>query len=271
MRRALVPLSLSLLVPAAPAAAQSTGGAVYAPPARGFAVTPRSAAAGAPLRFSFSAPARMRARVDLVAAGRTVAGARLGVVRRGAVSVRWTPPALPAGRYTARLLLAPTGRDYAAAPAPARTELTVVAPAPAPAGVFPVAGPYTFGDRFGVDRPGHVHQGQDIAAAAGTPIVAPLAGAVLTTAYQASGAGYYVVLHGPDARDYVFMHLLAGSTAVAKGQAVAIGQRVGLVGATGDATGPHLHFEIWPDGWYASPASQPIDPLPQLEVWAAGA
>jgi murein DD-endopeptidase MepM/ murein hydrolase activator NlpD len=134
--------------------------------------------------------------------------------------------------------------------------------------VFPVQAPYTFGDPFGVVRPGHVHQGQDIAAAAGTPVVAPLAGTVLTTAYQASGAGYYVVLHGADARDYVFMHFLAGSTAVVKGQAVSAGQRLGLVGATGDATGPHLHFEIWPHGWYASPASQPIDPLPQLKLWA---
>ncbi len=59
------PSSLSALVPAAPAAAQSTGGAVYAPSARGFAVAPRTAVAGAPLRFTFRAPARMRARVDL--------------------------------------------------------------------------------------------------------------------------------------------------------------------------------------------------------------
>jgi murein DD-endopeptidase MepM/ murein hydrolase activator NlpD len=268
IRRTLALLSLSLLAPAAPAAAQSTGGAVYAPAARGFAVAPRTAVAGAPLRFTFRAPARMRARVDLVASGRTLARATLGLVRRGAVSLGWTPPALPAGRYTARLLLAPTGRIYAAAPKPARAALTVVVPAPAPTGVFPVAGPYTFGDPFGVDRPGHVHQGQDIAAASGTPVVAPLAGTVLTTAYQASGAGYYVVEHGADGRDYVFMHFQAGSTAVAKGQPVTAGERLGLVGATGDATGPHLHFEIWPGGWYASKTSQPIDPLPQLRAWA---
>jgi murein DD-endopeptidase MepM/ murein hydrolase activator NlpD len=278
IRRALALLPAVFAVAAAPAAAQSAGGAVYAP-ARAFAVVPRNAVAGTPLRFSFRASARVRVRVDFLAAGRVVTRAALGVVRRGARSVRWTPPAgaLPAGSYTARLVLTPVGRSYAAATTPARATVAIVAPAPAPAppapapapsGVFPVQGPYTFGDPFGVDRPGHVHQGQDIVAAAGTPIVAPLAGAVLTTAYQASGAGYYVVLHGADARDYVFMHLLAGSTAVAKGQVVVAGQRLGLVGATGDATGPHLHFEIWPDGWYASQASLPIDPLPQLKAWA---
>ena len=142
-------------------------------------------------------------------------------------------------------------------------------PAVTAAGVFPVQGPYTLGDGFGVGRAGHVHQGQDIAAAAGTPVVSPLAGTVYWVAYQAGGAGYYVVVSGADGRDYVFMHFLDGSTAVVKGQAVTAGQRLGLVGATGDATGPHLHFEIWPDGWYASKTSQPIDPLPDLLAWAS--
>jgi murein DD-endopeptidase MepM/ murein hydrolase activator NlpD len=276
IRRTAALLGAVFAVTAAPAAAQSTGGAVYAPSA-GFSVAPRTAVAGTPLRFTFHAAARVRARVDFVASGRVVARAALGVVRRGTRSVRWTPRAgaLPAGTYSARLVLVRVGHSYAAAAAPARATVAVTPPPPppapvavAPAGVFPLQGPYTFGDPFGVDRPGHVHQGQDIAAAAGTPIVAPLAGTVLTTAYQASGAGYYVVLHGADARDYVFMHLLAGSTAVAKGQAVTPAQRLGLVGATGDATGPHLHFEIWPAGWYASKTSQPIDPLPQLKAWA---
>ncbi len=275
-RRALALAPLLFVALVAPArASSSSGGAVYSPVAvRGFAVTPGAAAPGAPLRFAFralAAAARMPARVDFVAGGRTVARARLGRVRSGrALSLAWTPPAgaLPSGPYRARLVLG--GRTVARAPfAVLAPGPTLTAAPPAVAGVFPVQGPYTFGDPFGVGRPGHVHQGQDIAAAAGTPVVAPLAGSVLTTAYQASGAGYYVVLHGADGRDYVFMHLLAGSTAVAKGQAVAAGQRLGLVGATGDATGPHLHFEIWPAGWYASKTSQPIDPLAQLEAWAA--
>jgi murein DD-endopeptidase MepM/ murein hydrolase activator NlpD len=77
------------------------------------------------------------------------------------------------------------------------------------------------------------------------------------------------VLHGDDARDYVFMHLQTGSVAVQKGQTVAAGSPLGAVGATGHADGPHLHFEIWPDGWWASKSSQPIDPLPDLLAWAA--
>jgi murein DD-endopeptidase MepM/ murein hydrolase activator NlpD len=136
-----------------------------------------------------------------------------------------------------------------------------------------VQGAYTFGGpdaRFGTGRPGHTHQGQDITAAEGTPVVTPIAGTVHWTAYQAGGAGYYVVVAGADGRHYVFMHLQQGSTAVTKGQPVTAGQKVGLVGSTGSSTGPHLHFEIWVNGWWASPASAPIDPLPELQAWAQG-
>jgi murein DD-endopeptidase MepM/ murein hydrolase activator NlpD len=155
---------------------------------------------------------------------------------------------------------------------------TAVAPAPvAPAlpGTetghhFPVAGPYDLGGegaRFGAPRGGRLHEGQDISAAEGTPVVAPYAGTVEFVRFQASGAGWYIVLdsHIED-RDYVFMHLRAGSLLVAAGQAVSAGQPLAQVGNTGNSSAPHLHFEVWVGGWYAGGA--PIDPLPLLQAWA---
>ena len=140
------------------------------------------------------------------------------------------------------------------------------------------AGAFDFGEesaRFGAGRTGHTHEGQDIMAAAGTPIVAPYAGTISSTSFQSGGAGEYVVLDGTDGRDYFFAHCLRHSTVVAegsvlvkKGDPLAAGQPLGAVGSTGASSGPHLHFEIWPGGWYASAASQPIDPLPDLRAWA---
>jgi murein DD-endopeptidase MepM/ murein hydrolase activator NlpD len=65
------------------------------------------------------------------------------------------------------------------------------------------------------------------------------------------------------------MHLQTGSITVTKGAALTAGQVFARVGSTGHSTGPHLHFEIWPGGWYATDASQPIDPAPDLRAWAA--
>ncbi|MBJ7457741.1 MAG: M23 family metallopeptidase [Thermoleophilaceae bacterium] len=136
---------------------------------------------------------------------------------------------------------------------------------------FPLTGPFSFGSdgaRFGAGRPGHTHQGQDVVADSGTPVVAPYGGVVSHVAYQAAAAGYYVVLHADDGRDYVFMHLLKRSTAVKTGERVAAGQQLGRVGSTGASSGPHLHFEVWIDGpWQFG--GHPVDPLPLLKSWLA--
>jgi murein DD-endopeptidase MepM/ murein hydrolase activator NlpD len=150
-------------------------------------------------------------------------------------------------------------------PAPAPTPAPT---APVPAGtVFPVAGPHTYGDGIGAARSGHTHQGQDVLAAEGTPVVAPEAGTVLYVDNQPSAAGWYVVLHAADGRDMFFAHCQEGSLAVTPGLAVAAGARLCNVGHTGDASGPHLHFEIWVNGWHVSAASEFIDPLPDLLAW----
>jgi murein DD-endopeptidase MepM/ murein hydrolase activator NlpD len=167
-------------------------------------------------------------------------------------------------------------RRKVARPAPggATRQPPVVRPAPpvsTVAGVFPVQGTYSFGGddaRFGAGRPGHRHQGQDVVAASGTPLVAPVAGTVTVKSNQPGGAGIYVVIRGTsDGRDYVFMHLLRGSVLVEAGDAVAAGQQFAQVGSTGASSGPHLHFEIWIGGWWER-GGAPTDPLPQLQRWA---
>jgi murein DD-endopeptidase MepM/ murein hydrolase activator NlpD len=55
---------------------------------------------------------------------------------------------------------------------------------------------------------------------------------------------------------------------VTTGQTIVQGQELCHVGQTGDATGPHLHFEVWIDGWRLDKASHPVDPLAQLQAWA---
>lgn len=158
-------------------------------------------------------------------------------------------------------------------PAPKKAPAPTPTPTPPPTGsetpVFPVIGPHSFGgpeNRFGAGRTGHIHQGQDVLASEGQQVVAPLAGTIVTTGFQAAAAGWYVAEHTSTTFDFFFAHCQAGSLSVSAGQAVHAGQALCKVGQTGDATGPHLHFEMWVGGWQAA-SGQPIDPLPYLEAW----
>jgi murein DD-endopeptidase MepM/ murein hydrolase activator NlpD len=252
------------------------------PIAREFTVAPRTIEAGLPVTFAYRVEGRarkVRVRIELRRGG-AAKRLRLGYVETGLRHEHvWTPVPgeLAPGSYAVTLrAFDDSGRRLRrTARASGRDRLTVRVPPPPEAsatGVFPVQGAYSFGGeeaRFGAGRDGHVHQGQDVTAAEGTPLVAPLAGTVTWVAFQAGGAGHYVVLRGVDGRDYVFMHLKADSVIVAKGAVLAAAAQFAQVGSTGSSSGPHLHFEIWPDGWYSSAASQPIDPLPQLQAWAA--
>jgi murein DD-endopeptidase MepM/ murein hydrolase activator NlpD len=115
---------------------------------------------------------------------------------------------------------------------------------------FPVRARHSYGDGYGAPRAGHVHQGQDILAKCGKPVVAARGGRVQYSGYQAGGAGYYVVIDGrSDGHDYVYMHLRRRGPR--RGSRVHTGQTIGRVGQTGDASGCHLHFEMWSrPGWY---------------------
>jgi murein DD-endopeptidase MepM/ murein hydrolase activator NlpD len=112
---------------------------------------------------------------------------------------------------------------------------------------FPVRAPHTYGDGFGAGRG---HKGQDVFASCGSRLEAARAGEVQVKAFQGSGAGYYVVIDGrSDNHDYVYMHLKKPAS-VRKGENVKTGETIGKVGASGNATGCHLHFEYWRDDWF---------------------
>ncbi len=162
-----------------------------------------------------------------------------------------------------------------APPAPANPPPGVPTPAQtvAEGAVFPVLGPHNFGgpeNRFGAAREGHVHEGQDVLAEEGFQVVAPLAGTVIATSYQAGGAGWYAAEQTADGLSFFYAHCQASSLAVSAGQAIEAGQAICKVGQTGDATAPHLHLEIWVGGWHG-PSGYSIDPLAYLEAWEAAA
>jgi murein DD-endopeptidase MepM/ murein hydrolase activator NlpD len=174
-------------------------------------------------------------------------------------------PALPEGQMSIRI----AGRDSAGRILRPGAHLSRVAQVQVRGHVFPLRGVFSYGGedaKFGAQRNGHTHQGQDLLAAEGIPVVAPRSGTVEYVEYQAGGAGWYVILDG-DAEnlDYAFMHLQAGSIIVQKGEHVDQGQRLGSVGHTGDAEGDHLHFEVWDGPWYNG--GHPVDPLPYLQQW----
>lgn len=115
---------------------------------------------------------------------------------------------------------------------------------------WPISGPLTSG--YGL-RGTSFHAGIDIAAATGQPVAAPGAGRVVYAGWRDGGFGYEVTIaHGRGVRT-IASHL--SRVDVKLGQIVAAGQQIGLAGATGDATGPHVHFEVRVRGAVVDPLS----------------
>ena len=102
---------------------------------------------------------------------------------------------------------------------------------------WPVAGGYiSQGYHYG-------HYGLDIAADAGTKVMAAGAGKVTFAGWKNNGGGYQVWIAHGSGLFTTYNHM--SSISVGTGQSVGRGQQVGRVGMTGNATGPHLHFEVW--------------------------
>lgn len=106
--------------------------------------------------------------------------------------------------------------------------------------IRPAPGPVT--GTFGENRGTHRHSGVDFASPRGTPIKAAAAGTVIFAGFNSGGYGNLVVVQHTDGYTTWYAHMSRALASV--GQRVAAGTRIGLVGSTGNSTGPHLHFEI---------------------------
>jgi len=143
------------------------------------------------------------------------------------------------------------GADGVAGPAtfaallrpPARSPISLRRPVRAP-----------LGDRFG-PRDNRFHTGIDFTASSGADVRAAASGRIVHAGWDSGGYGYLVTLWHGDGVRTMYAHLSA--VLVHRGQRIAAGVRLGRVGATGHAFGPHLHFEVRVRG-------AAVDPLPAL-------
>ncbi|WP_296599345.1 M23 family metallopeptidase [Phenylobacterium sp.] len=161
----------------------------------------------------------------------------------------------------ASLLTAPPGK----AP-PARAALTSarIAPARAPAEdevliAFeePVPG-HAVVSPFGLrqlpwEGNGRLHEGVDISADSGVPVIAAADGVVVAAGTK-GGYGRYVAVRHAESLTTFYAHLGAIAPGLKPGMAVTAGTRLGQIGSTGTSTGPHLHFEI------RDPEDRPLNP-----------
>jgi len=156
----------------------------------------------------------------------------------------WPERRIPVGATASIVCKAPAG-------APASASMPVRKPAPAPAAKAPAGTwvhPLASGARGNSpncwhtsQRPGH--EGIDIAQPSGTPIRSVTAGTVYRKVNYHRTAGNYVTIRHAN-NVFTQYHHLASPAPVSVGQSVAVGQTIGRVGRTGNATGNHLHFEV---------------------------
>ncbi len=211
------------------------------------------------LRFQGDAPLRLSIRVKRLGDGKTIRRLLRGPLAPG----RWHHFNWNGRTQGGRL--APAGR-YRVVAGPIGGPLRSLGRIRLHSHQFPVDGPHGargYIGEFGAPRvDSRTHEGFDITAACGTPLIAVRAGTVLKRAFDPELYGNFVVVKGEgERRTYKYAHLKSPAPA-RRGQRVRAGRRIGSVGLTGNAAGTpcHLHIEIRTRG-------RLLDPQPLLRAW----
>ena len=116
------------------------------------------------------------------------------------------------------------------------------------------------------------HRGVDYGAPTGAPVVAVAGGSVVSATYDDAN-GRMVRLRHASGYDSYYLHLSAFGPGIRRGVRVSQGQTIGLVGSTGLATGPHLHYGLQKNGTWVDPLREhrnmpPGDPVPAAAMEA---
>ena len=134
-------------------------------------------------------------------------------------------------------------------------------------GRFPIAGPSHWQDDFLAPRFSgtefRYHLGVDLIADDGTPLRSPADGVV--DLYDDDEGGLAVLVKDADGTVYELAHMRELAPVIARGVTVKVGDLLGAVGESGDATGPHCHFGVWLNG------VTPTSPKPLVDQWVADA
>jgi murein DD-endopeptidase MepM/ murein hydrolase activator NlpD len=214
------------------------------------------AVAGGLVAFQGDAPSPDRVPVARDEAARAAAAERADRAVRAAPST--TAPTPSTGAATPTPTATPSADPTTSPPArkSATAARTTAAKPKRPAWVNPMPGATVtscYGMRWGV-----LHAGIDLAMPAETPIRAAGAGTVVEAGWAFAGYGISVVVdHG---NGWLTHYAHQSRTVVQVGQKVTAGQVIGYEGATGDATGPHLHFEVHQGLW------NQVDPAPWMRA-----